>query len=165
METLTHRKTHTSKVIHWVITSRTARRAVSKQPIKLHWYQVCFEKRRVKLVSENKAIITSSTTYFSHSRQRSERKERRERKKKAMLRFTVYDGRERHLVQHLRGFPGGSDGKESACNAVWSMGWEGPLEKGTATHSSILAWRNPMGRRAWWAIVHRVTNSQTQLTD
>ena len=42
------------------------------------------------------------------------------------------------------GFPGGSDGKESACNAedwVWSLGWEDLLEKGMATHSSILAWR------------------------
>ena len=26
---------------------------------------------------------------------------------------------------------------------VQSMGWEDPLEKGTATHSSILAWRIP----------------------
>ena len=26
---------------------------------------------------------------------------------------------------------------------VQSLGWEGPLEKGTATHSSILAWRIP----------------------
>ena len=26
---------------------------------------------------------------------------------------------------------------------VWSLGWEDPLEKGTATHSSILAWRIP----------------------
>ena len=26
---------------------------------------------------------------------------------------------------------------------VWSLGWEGPLEKGEATHSSILAWRIP----------------------
>ena len=24
---------------------------------------------------------------------------------------------------------------------VWSLGWEDPLEKGKATHSSILAWR------------------------
>ena len=31
-------------------------------------------------------------------------------------------------------------GKESACN-VGDLGWEDPLEKGTATHSSILAWR------------------------
>ena len=26
---------------------------------------------------------------------------------------------------------------------VRSLGWEGPLEKGKATHSSILAWRIP----------------------
>ena len=26
---------------------------------------------------------------------------------------------------------------------VWSLGWEVPLEKGMATHSSILAWRIP----------------------
>ena len=40
----------------------------------------------------------------------------------------------------------GSAGKESACNAgtwVQSLGWEDPLEKGMATHSSILAWRIP----------------------
>ena len=44
------------------------------------------------------------------------------------------------------GFSGGSDGKESACNAGdpgLILGWEDPLEKGMATHSSILAWRIP----------------------
>ena len=44
------------------------------------------------------------------------------------------------------GFPGGSDGKESACNAgdqVRSLGWEDPVEKGMATYSSILAWKIP----------------------
>ena len=34
------------------------------------------------------------------------------------------------------------------------LGWEDPLEEGTATHSSILAWRIPMDRGAWWALVH-----------
>ena len=28
------------------------------------------------------------------------------------------------------------------------LGWEDPLEKGMATHSSILAWRNPRGQRS-----------------
>ena len=42
----------------------------------------------------------------------------------------------------LVGFPGGSDGKESACSAG-DPGQEDPLEKGTATNSSILAWRIP----------------------
>ena len=42
------------------------------------------------------------------------------------------------------GFPGGSDGKESAYNACQGdLGWEEPLEEGTATHSSVLAWRSP----------------------
>ena len=30
---------------------------------------------------------------------------------------------------------------------VQSLGWEDPLEKGTATHSSIPAWRIPCGRK------------------
>ena len=45
-----------------------------------------------------------------------------------------------------QGFPCGSAGKESACNVgAWvpSLGWEDPLEKATATHSGILAWRIP----------------------
>ena len=45
-----------------------------------------------------------------------------------------------------RGFPDGSDGKESAYNAEnlgLTPGSGGPLEKGMATHSSILAWRIP----------------------
>ena len=32
-----------------------------------------------------------------------------------------------------------------------SLGWEDPLEEGMATHSSILTWRIPMDRGAWWA--------------
>ena len=44
------------------------------------------------------------------------------------------------------GFPGSSDGKESACNEGdpgSSLDWEDSLEKGKATHSSILAERMP----------------------
>ena len=35
--------------------------------------------------------------------------------------------------------------KTPAMQETWvrSLGWEDPLEKGLATHSSILAWRNP----------------------
>ena len=35
---------------------------------------------------------------------------------------------------------------------VQSLGWEGPLEEGMATHSSILAWKIPMDRGAWWGL-------------
>ena len=43
-------------------------------------------------------------------------------------------------------FPGGSDGKVSACSAGGPgsiLGREDPLEKEMATHSSILAWKIP----------------------
>ena len=46
---------------------------------------------------------------------------------------------------------------------VQSLGQEDALEKGKATHSSILAWRIPMDRGAWRATVHGVTKSWTQL--
>ena len=49
-----------------------------------------------------------------------------------------------------KGFSGGSAGKKSACNVgdlgsyLGSfLGWEDLLEKGTATHSSVLAWKIP----------------------
>ena len=42
---------------------------------------------------------------------------------------------------------------------VQSLVWEDPLEEGMATYSSILAWRIPMDRGAWWTIVHGVTKS------
>ena len=44
---------------------------------------------------------------------------------------------------------------------VRSLGGEDPLEEGMATHSSILAWRIPMDRGAWWATVHRAAESNT----
>ena len=54
-----------------------------------------------------------------------------------------------------------------AIQKIWirSLGWEDPLEKGMATHSSILSWRIPMDRGAWWIAVHDVAKSQTQLSD
>ena len=42
---------------------------------------------------------------------------------------------------------------------VQSLGWEDPLEKGKATHSSILEWRIP------WTVVHGVRKSRTRLSD
>ena len=35
---------------------------------------------------------------------------------------------------------------------VHFLGWEDPLEKDLATHSSILAWRIPMDKGTWQAI-------------
>ena len=46
-----------------------------------------------------------------------------------------------------------------AVRETWvpSLGWEDSLEKGMASHSSILVWR--MDRRVWWATLHGVTKS------
>ena len=52
----------------------------------------------------------------------------------------------KHTQIQYGGFPRSSVGKESACYAggqVWFLGQDDPLEKGMATHSSILAWRIP----------------------
>ena len=37
---------------------------------------------------------------------------------------------------------------------IRSLAWKDPLEEGMATHSSILVWRIPMDRGAWWATIH-----------
>ena len=47
---------------------------------------------------------------------------------------------------------------------VRSLGWEVPLEKEMATHSSILAWRIPWTKESG-ATVHGVRKSQTQLSN
>ena len=48
---------------------------------------------------------------------------------------------------------------------VRPLGWEDALEEGMVTHSSMPAWRIPMGRGAWWAIVHGVAKSRTRLSN
>ena len=62
----------------------------------------------------------------------------------------IHWGRDRLPTPVFLGFPGDSARKESP--AMWEtwvqfLGWEDPQEKGTATHSSILARRIPWGRR------------------
>ena len=52
--------------------------------------------------------------------------------------------------------------------AIWEtwvrfLGWEDPLEKSMATHSSILAWRIPMDCSLPGSFVHGVTKSWTRL--
>ena len=48
---------------------------------------------------------------------------------------------------------------------VQSMGREDPLEEGMAAHASILGWRMPMDRGAWWATVHGVAKESDTLSD
>ena len=49
-------------------------------------------------------------------------------------------------IERIEGFPSDSVVKNlPAVPETWvrSLGWEDPLEKGTATHCSILTWRIP----------------------
>ena len=46
---------------------------------------------------------------------------------------------------------------------VQPLGQEDPLEKGMAMHSSILAWRIPMDKGAWWATVHAAATAAKSL--
>ena len=61
------------------------------------------------------------------------------------------------------GFPGGSDGKESAHNSRDPNPWGGmiPWRKGMVTHSSVLTWRIPRTERS----LDGVAKSRTQLSD
>ena len=66
------------------------------------------------------------------------------------------------------GFPGGSDGKETACNAgdLGSIPGSGrPPGEGNGNPLQYPCLENPMDRGAWWAAVPGVTKSWTQLSD
>ena len=73
-------------------------------------------------------------------------------------------------VIHMRrqGFPGGSDGKESAWHAEdpGSIPGSGRSpEEGHDNPPQYSRLENSMDRESWWATVHGVTKSQTQLSD
>ena len=66
--------------------------------------------------------------------------------------------------QSAQGFPGGSDSKDSACNAgdlglIPGLGRSPGGGHGNPLQYSGL--ENPHGRGAWWAIVHGVAESDT----
>ena len=65
-------------------------------------------------------------------------------------------------------FPGGSNSKETACNAgdlgsILGLGRSPGERNGNPLKYSCL--KNPMDRGAWWATVHEITKSPTQLND
>ena len=71
-------------------------------------------------------------------------------------------------VYKITGFPGGSDDKESACNAGDSGSLPGlgrfpGEENGNPLQYSCLG--NSMDRGTWWATVHGVTKSWTPQSD
>ena len=65
------------------------------------------------------------------------------------------------------GSPGGSNGKESACNPgdLGSIAGSGrPPGEGNGYPLQLSCLENSVGRAAWWATVHGVTKSQTRLS-
>ena len=69
---------------------------------------------------------------------------------------------------YLKGFPGGSDGKESACDVGdpgSTAGSGRPPGEGNDNPLQYPCLENPMDRGAWWATVHGVTRSQTPLSN
>ena len=66
------------------------------------------------------------------------------------------------------GFPGGSEVKASACNAgdLGLIPGSGRFPgEGTSNPLQYFCLENPMDGGAWWATVHVVAKSQTQLSD
>ena len=58
------------------------------------------------------------------------------------------------------GFPGGSEGKESACNAGdlgLIPGWGRSPGEGKGSPLQYSCLENPRVRGAWWAAVHNIT--------
>ena len=70
------------------------------------------------------------------------------------------------IVLKKKGFPGGSVTENSSTNAgdVGSISGSGrSLAEGNGYPLQYSCLENPMNRGAWWATVHRVAKSQTQL--
>ena len=72
---------------------------------------------------------------------------------------------------HICCFPGGSESKESACNAG-ATGDSGLIpgsgrfpRGGNGNPLQYSCLENPVNRGAWWAIVHGVAKSWTRLSD
>ena len=68
------------------------------------------------------------------------------------------------LLSKGKGFPGGSEGKESACNAgnpgsIPGLG-RSP-EKGNGNPLQYSCLENSMDREAWWATIYGITESDT----
>ncbi|XDA88028.1 hypothetical protein R6Z07F_017694 [Ovis aries] len=63
-----------------------------------------------------------------------------------------------------KGFPGGSDGKESASNAG-DPGLISGLGRSPGNPLQYSCLENSTGRRAWGATIHRIAKSRTQLSD
>ena len=106
--------------------------------------------------------------YWSTHGRISQKEIQQFKKKYIYATFSIYF---KMLIDHLvlnGGLPGGSNGKEPACNAgdlglIPQLGrFPGEGNDNPLQYSYL---GNPMDRRAWRATVHWVAKSQTQLSD
>ena len=79
-----------------------------------------------------------------------------------------YDLGKKKINYDLRGFPGGTDSKESACSeedpgSIPGSG-RSPGE-GNGSPLQYFCLEDPIDRGAWRATIHGITKSQTQLRD
>ena len=90
-----------------------------------------------------------------------------------MCRFQGLQSDSFRAMPEPSGFPDGSNGKESTLSAgdpgsIAGSGrspGEGNGNPQPTFQASILAWRIPRSRRAWWTTVHEVAESRTPLNN
>ena len=73
-----------------------------------------------------------------------------------MINYLLF-GRSSFIAQSVKNMPAMQE------TQVQFLGWEDPLEKEMATHSSILAWRIPWTEEAWQTIIHGIARVRHNL--
>ena len=132
------------------------------EDLRAHWTARRSNQLVLKKINPKNSLeqLKLQLQHFSHVMQRADSLERtlilgkiqgKRRSQQQKIRWleSISNSMDMNLrkLREIWGFPGGSDGKESACNAG-DPGWipgsgRNALEKEMTVHSSVLAWRTP----------------------
>ena len=76
--------------------------------------------------------------------------------------FYTFKQRNNYVQRVDKCFPGGASDKEPSCQCRKRKrcAFDPWIGKEMATNSSILVWRIFIARESWWAIVHRIAESE-----